>query len=341
MRRNLGRGALRKLLVLRRRGRVKMKSRSVLQLQYEEGRTVVREYPVRDLDAVLVLGKGLYIESSAVSVLSSMNVPMAVVAGDSVGVLLNPVIVASPNYRRLQYTVDRVRAIEIALEYIKSKVGGMINVLRYHGAEAPAVPAPPAPAGDAEVFEQEVRSWESQASSVLWDRLVLLLRPQVLSELRARYGFLGRRPRRPDPFNKTLSVMYAILYALGTRALLAAGLDPTYGLLHRTRYSTPLTFDYVEMFKPVAVEATIGMLNSGGLPELDEDGELVREHVNQAVKALYEYLTLEHKDTRRSIYRQIYLKAFCLASYLEGKCRKEWLTVTWDRSQYRRPRTKA
>ena len=120
-----------------------MKSRSVLQLQYEEGRTVVREYPVRDLDAVLVLGKGLYIESSAVSVLSSMNVPMAVVAGDSVGVLLNPVIVASPNYRRLQYTVDRVRAIEIALEYIKSKVGGMINVLRYHGGESPEVPGPP------------------------------------------------------------------------------------------------------------------------------------------------------------------------------------------------------
>ena len=259
---------MRRLLVIRRKGRIKMKSRSVLQLQYEdeEGKTVVREYPVRDLDAVLVLGGGLYIESSAVSALSSMNVPVAVVARDSVGVLLNPVIVASPNYRRLQYTIDRARALEIALEYIKSKVGGMINVLKYHGAGAPEVPGPPAPAGDPEEFEREIRSWESRASNALWDRLVLLLRPQVLGELRARYGFLGRRPGRPDPFNKTLSVMYAVLYALGTRALLAAGLDPTYGFLHRTRYGTPLTFDYAEMFKPVAVEATISALNSGGLP---------------------------------------------------------------------------
>ena len=267
---------MRRLLVIRRKGRIKMKSRSVLQLQYEdeEGKTVVREYPVRDLDAVLVLGGGLYIESSAVSALSSMNVPVAVVARDSVGVLLNPVVVASPNYRRLQYTIDRARALEIALEYIKSKVGGMINVLKYHGAGAPEVPGPPAPAGDPEEFEREIRSWESRASNALWDRLALLPRPQVLGELRARYGFLGRRPGRPDPFNKTLSVMYAVLYALGTRALLAAGLDPTYGFLHRTRYGTPLTFDYVEMFKPVAVEATISALNSGGLPELDEDGEL-------------------------------------------------------------------
>ena len=328
---------MRRLLVLKRRGRIKMKSRSVLQLQYEVegGKTVIKEYSLRDLDAVLILGRDLYVESSVISVLSSMNVPLIVVSKDFVGVLLNPVIVVNPHYRRLQYLLDRAKGLEISLEYIKARVNGMINILKYHRAEVPEIPEAPSAVSSPEEFEYEIRLWESQASNTLWDRLTLLVKPSILSELRSKYGFLGRRPKHPDPFNKTLSVMYAVLYGLGTKALLAAGLDPTYGFLHRTRYSTPLTFDYVEMFKPVAIEATISMVNDNGLPELDEEGELRREHINQAIKTLYDYLTLKHKDTGKTMYQQMYLKAFCLAKYLEGRLRKDWLTITWNRALYR------
>lgn len=334
---------MRKLLVIRRRGKLKMKSRNVLQLQYEseKDRTIIKEYPIRDLEAVVIIGNGIYIESGVVSVLSSMNIPVAVLAKDNVGILYNSVIVVNPHYRRLQYSVDKIVALKIAFEYIKAKIAGMMNILRYYRVEIPVIPKPLLTSNTPEDLEYDIRLWESQASNILWDKLVELIREPLLEELKSKYGFQGRRPRHPDPFNKVLSVMYAVLYSLGTKALLAAGLDPTYGFFHRTRYSTPLTFDYIEMFKPIAIEATINMVNNKGLPELNRDGELKREHINTAIKMLYSYLVLKHKDTGKTPYQQIYLKAFCLAKYLEGKCRREWLTVTWNRAQYRARKTRS
>lgn len=132
--------------------------------------------------------------------------------------------------------------------------------------------------------------------------------------------------------------MYAVLYSLATKALISAGLDPTYGFLHRTRYSTPLTFDYTEMFKPVAIHATLQLLARQGLPRLNRYGELGTEDTNNAITQLYEHLTLRHKDTKRSLYQLIYLKAFRLADYLRGKCRKELLTVVYNRYTYRKIR---
>ncbi len=335
---------MRKLLVIKRRGKLKLKARAVLQLQFKTrtGKTVIREYPLRDLDALLIIGRNISIQSDVLSVLSSMNIPISIIAKDSIGILLNPIIVVNPNYRALQYNLNKVEALSIALEYIKSKINGMVNILKYHRIEIPELPYPPKyrvqndDVSDYRDFEYQIRLWESQASNILWDYIVELIKQPYLGVLRTKYGFLGRKPRHSDPFNKTLSVMYAVLYSLATKALLAAGLDPTYGFLHRTRYSTPLTFDYTEMFKPIAIGATITLINNYGLPKLDNNGELTREWINKAIKQLYTYLTLRHKDTGRTPYQQIYLKAFCLAKYLEGKCRRDRLTVTWNRAQYRR-----
>ena len=174
----------------------------------------------------------------------------------------------------------------------------------------------------------------STASHQLRSRLVELLKLNILDMLKEEYGFSGRRPRHPDPFNKTLSVMYAVLYSLATKALIAAGLDPTYGFLHRTRYSTPLTFDYTEMFKPIAVDATISLVNNTGLPELDTDGELARPWVNRAISELYKNLTLKHNKTGKTPYQQIMLKAFCLAKHLEGRCPRNRITFTWNKRNY-------
>lgn len=320
-----------RLLVIRSKAELSVKGRSTVAIS--TGSSTI-EKPLRDIDAVLIIGSNVRMSSSLPSVLASFNIPLAIMAKESIAIFINPVVTRYNNYRRLQYTLDKTRALEIALEYIKARVDGLSNILRYHKAHPPDIPKQPELSSDPEDFEYSIRLWESQVSNILWDKLILLLKTQVLNELKTMYGFLGRRPKHPDPFNKTLSVMYAVLYSLGTKALLAAGLDPTYGFLHRTRYSTPLTFDYIEMFKPVAVEATISMVNER-LPELEEDGELKKDDVNKAIKTLYEYLTLKHKDTGKTIYQQIFLKAFCLAKYLEGKCRKEWLTTTWNRAQYR------
>lgn len=329
---------MRKLLVVRRKGKLKVKSKSVLQLQLEPSTgsaPVIREYPLRDLDGVLVIGRNILVEAGAISVLSSKNIPIAVIAKKSVGILFNPIITVSPHYRKLQYLLPETRKLEIALEYIRSKIMGLRNILVYHNINPPKIPPAPEPSGIPAQLEDKIRIWESDTSRMLWRKLQETLDPDILQTLRERYGFKGRKPRHPDPLNKAISIMYSALYTLSTKALLAAGLDPTYGFLHKTRYSTPLTFDYTEQFKPIAVQAAITLINKYGLPELDEDGELKKKHITQAMKELYKLLTLKHQNTKRTPYQQIYLKARCLARHLAGRCRKQQLTITWNRAAYR------
>lgn len=321
-----------RLLVIRSNVELGVKGRATMVIKSEKG---IREKHIRDIDAVLVIGSNVKISSALPPVLSSFNIPLTIIAKDNIAILINPVVTRYNIYRRLQYQLDRARALEIALEYIRARVNGMVNILKYYKIEVPEVPEAPSVTSDVEDSEYRLRLWESQVSNLLWDKLVELIKPSLLEELRSRYGFLGRRPKHPDPFNKTLSVMYAVLYSLGTKALLAAGLDPTHGFLHRTRYSTPLTFDYVEMFKPVAIQATIDLINDEGLPHLAEDGELDRSFVNLSIKKLYEYLTLRHHKTGRSLYQYIFLKAYTLAKYLEGRQSIKKLTITWDRRSYK------
>ncbi len=327
---------MRKVLVIRRRGKLKMKSRSVLQLQYKKGdKTIIREYPVRDLDSILVIGNNVYIESGLISVLATLNIPVTSIARDSIGILYNPIVIVNPNYRRMQYLIEKTRGLDIAKSYLESKILGMRNILQYYNLHIPPLPKPPKIIDDPSTYEYHIRLWESQTSNILWDMLIILINPPILNELKNKYGFQGRKPRHPDPFNKTLSIMYAVIYSLATKALLAAGLDPTHGFLHRTRYSTPLTFDYSEMFKPIAIHATIDLVNTEGLPTLAEDGELDRSSVNKAIKWLYKYLTMKHRKTGKTPYQYIFLKAYCLAKHLENKCRKDRLTVTWDKRNYK------
>ena len=326
---------MRKILIIRRKGKLKMKSRSILQLHYKiNEKQYIREYPLRDLEAVLIIGSNVFIESSALSVLPTYNIPITVVAKNSTSIQFNPIIIINPHYRKLQYTMNKIDSLQIALEYIKSKINGMINIIKYYKINPPNTPNPPEPYEDPRDFEQKIRIWESTSSSKLWPSLTRLINPDYMKKLKTKYGFTGRKPRHPDPFNKTLSIMYAVLYSLATKALLAAGLDPTYGFLHRTRYSTPLTFDYTEMFKPIAIHGTIKMINEHGLPELDKDNELKRKDINLAIKTLYQLLTLQNKITKRSVYTLIFLKARCLAKYLEGECTTRHLTFTWNKRNY-------
>lgn len=321
-----------RLLVLRRADEVEVKGRSTIVIKIEDR---LIERGLRDIDAILIIGSNVKISSSVPPVLASRNVPLAIMAKDNIAITVNPIGTSYNNYRRLQYGLEKEKALNIALEYIKAKIGGMRNILKYYGKKAPEIPQAPSEIGDPREFETRIRIWESRVSQMLWEELFDLVNPKLMLHLIMKYNFVGRKPRHRDPFNKTLSVMYAVLYSLATKALIAAGLDPTYGFLHRTRYSTPLTFDYTEMFKPIAIEATITLLNKYGLPELDDEGELTREWTNKAINRLYEYLSLKHKDTGKSPYRQVFLKAFCLAKYLEGRCRREMLTITWNRRQYR------
>lgn len=321
------------MLVLRGVDEVTVSSRSTVVIKSGDR---VFERALRDVDAVLVVGSGIKISSSLPPVLALHGIPLSILAKGHVAVLLNPVGTKYNNYRALQYTLPKNKALAIALEYLKSRVRGMASIVRNRGGRLPALPEPPDPAlyEDPARLESDIRSWEAAASNTLWDEVFKLLDPSAARELRERYGFAGRKPGHPDPLNKAISAMYAVLYTLSTKALVAAGLDPTYGFLHRTQYSVPLAFDYAEAFKPLAVEAALDLVNEEGLPTLSEDGDLDKDSLNKAMKRLYRYLSAKHRETGKTPYQQIHLKAFCLAKHLEGKCSREKLAFTWDKKRY-------
>ena len=74
----------------------------------------------------------------------------------------------------------------------------------------------------------------------------------------------NRRPPR-DPVNAMLSFGYALLAKETTVALLAEGLDPHWGFLHRPRHGRPaLALDLMEEFRPLIVDsAVLSAVNTG------------------------------------------------------------------------------
>jgi len=320
-----------KLLVIRGKAELDVKSGASIRVIKEDKD---KEIPLRDVEAVLVIGEKVKINAGTVPFLASHNIPLTILAKGNISIFYDPIVTRYNNYRRMQYQLSKAIALRIAQKYIEAKMQGMTNMLKYYKENPPNLTSSPQQLSDIQVYERELRIWEATNSNILWSFIFNLIAEPHKSVLKEQYGVSGRKPKHPDPFNKALSVMYAVLYSLATKALLAAGLDPTYGFLHRTMYSTPLTFDYVEQFKPVAIQATIDMINKTGLPQIAEDGELTRESVNESIKWLYSYLTLKHTKTRKTIYQYIFLKAYCLAKYLEGKCPENKLAIVWDRRSY-------
>lgn len=69
-------------------------------------------------------------------------------------------------------------------------------------------------------------------------------------------GFtFAARSRRPaqDGYNAALNYLYGMLYNAVESAVLAAGMDPMFGLIHADEFGAPtLVFDLIEPFRPLA-----------------------------------------------------------------------------------------
>jgi CRISP-associated protein Cas1 len=96
-----------------------------------------------------------------------------------------------------------------------------------------------------------LRGLEGAAAAAYWRAFAHL----VPSELQ----FEGRRQRpAPDPVNSALSFGYALLLGEVTGALITAGLDPSFGVLHTEQDTRPsLSLDVMEEFRSVIVDTTV------------------------------------------------------------------------------------
>lgn len=97
----------------------------------------------------------------------------------------------------------------------------------------------------------ELMGCEGAASNTYFDCLATLVPPEV--------AFHGRTRRPPkDLTNAAFSYGYAILLAECTAALLAAGLEPSLGVLHASTDKRPsLALDLMEEFRPLLVDRTV------------------------------------------------------------------------------------
>lgn len=291
---------------------VSRRSRSSLVVHLGGGR--FKEINVRDIEALVVIGSKVKVESGVINLLSRFNIPVAIVSKIGVSTLSTPVITLTNEARCSQYSLPEGERLEIAYGILKAKFGGFRNILLYHDSE------PPEFAFEDQASPTDLVRWEANNSKLYWQKLLRLLPEEVLAELRERYGFRGRKPRSRDPFNQSISLLYALLYSISTRALLAAGLDPTYGLLHRTRYSTPLVYDYVEMYKPLAVHAVIKVYRVSKKPiELGEDGYLTKESTNTLCREFFNIAKARIRNTKQTPHRTMYINAYRLAQRIKGQ----------------------
>jgi CRISPR-associated protein Cas1 len=110
---------------------------------------------------------------------------------------------------------------------------------------------------------------EGHAASLYW-RQIRALTPEEL-------GFCRRATRgAKDPVNQCLNYVYGMLYGEVWRAVLKAGLDPYFGVMHGSkRDQGSLVFDLIEEFRaPFADRLVVGMLGRGFQPAIGDQGVL-------------------------------------------------------------------
>jgi CRISPR-associated protein Cas1 len=108
---------------------------------------------------------------------------------------------------------------------------------------------------------------EGHAASVYWSALGSFA-PSTL-------GFPGRVGRgATDTLNGALNYTYSLLYGEVWRALVKAGLDPYFGVMHGSeRDGGSLVFDLIEEFRaPFVDRAILAMLGRRFTPEADAKG---------------------------------------------------------------------
>jgi len=275
----------------------------------KEGNSV--EASVPDLEMVIVIGERALVTSSALITLLSNGIPIVFLSGrlDTYGVLYDVVQVGTVNTREVQYRCfsDEFCRTIYAKPLIYSKIRGLYNVLRYEykyykdlmkNYEDTKIKM-------LEVMEsiekirnlEELRKLESVGSKCFWNMVVNL----VPSE----YEFTGREPRKGDVINSSIDFLYAILYGITLKAIVAAGLDPFYGLIHALRSGrTSLVYDLSEVFKPLALHTIIQASRKARLKTLRHSRMLTPKTIEVLVSHLYGKLSREGEKyyNRKSIW---------------------------------------
>ena len=247
-------------------------------------------HPVNGIGLLFLQGFGMSVSVSLQLRLAELDIPVVFcpAVGQSIAVL-NPATTSRSALRRRQ--ILRREALDVVttgLRVIAAKMTNQAAVLRYFskyrkkihpsiGRELTSSADDMRKMADT-VLKLDPRNdavrgtaigFEGHCASTYWQNLSKIL-PLDL-------GFPGRVTKAAkDVVNQCLNYTYGILYGEVWRAVVKAGLDPYFGLIHEsTRDQGSLVFDLIEEFRaPFVDRLVVAMLGRGFVPEIGKEGFL-------------------------------------------------------------------
>jgi RNA-directed DNA polymerase len=246
--------------------------------------------PMNQIGLIYLHGLGINVSVEAQVRLAEHNIP--VVLSQPLGTpmaVVNSIETSRSSIRRLQaIRRDDPDVVRTGMAMIACKVGNQAAVLKYFAKYRKRIDPEAAAAmmeaaekvlvlshdiGHLDPGEANVRGsimgFEGHAAAIYWGQLAALV-PQDL-------GFGGRITlSAQDPVNQCLNYVYGILYGEVWRAVVKAGLDPYFGLVHGSvRDQGSLVFDLIEELRaPFGDRLVLSMLGRGFRPEVGQRGLL-------------------------------------------------------------------
>lgn len=309
-----------------RRGSTLLISKPVKKSENDEGYVYeVEQVPLIDIEMLVIVGSNVRISSGAILMLAEANIPIIVHSKYTDAALVNPFNIRIAEVRRRLYNIVNNAGwrVHIGRLFIEGKLLGLINIARYIAykdsekgkdtrwvlEEVSNIEKQRKREADSIANIDSLRMYEAKWSKKLWELLVTF----VPSE----YGFTGRNPKGKDPINSAISYAYAIIYGLCTHALIASGLDPYAGIIHIERAGrTSLTYDFSEMFKPVAIHQVI-MTSRVTELKIDKNGYLTVKSLKVITRNIHKALKKKHRNWKYTLRGEIYSKAWELRQNIE------------------------
>lgn len=297
------------ILVVRGRAFIGRKGYSITVRLKKGEKEMVEAFPIIDIDMVVIIGKAVTFSTAALELLDEQGVPTLFHGVDWELVVLNPIKVGWSEARRKQYLMkNNELGTKVAKEFILGKLEGMNKVAKNLAYKSRS------DAPNADLWKREgrgelascknidcIKKVEAEWSSKLWKDLVRFIP-----------GMKARVPRNPDPANRSLDYVYALIYGLVTHALIGVGLDPYAGLIHTDRAGKKsFVFDFSEMFKPAGIYVVATAVRSFKI-EMEEDF-LSKESLQKVTQTFYSIF----EDPKKAVRRWIYSKALELRNSLE------------------------
>ncbi|MFB3906041.1 MAG: CRISPR-associated endonuclease Cas1 [Acidobacteriota bacterium] len=272
------------------------------RLVVKRRKSVVYETQLHDIGLIFLQGLGMTVAVQLQIKLAEMDIPLvlAPLVGPPVAVL-NPIL-STRSFLRGQQVLrrDDPDVVQAALRMLAAKCGNQAAVLRYFGKYRKKTD--PTRSEELAHASRAIRDlgqritlldpstpglrsvamgYEGQAAALYWAQLIQLV-PESL-------GFSGRCHSSPkDVVNQCINYVYGILYGEVWRAVVKAGLDPYFGLVHGShRDQGSLVFDLIEEFRaPFADRLVLGMLGRGFVPKSNSQG-LLRTSTRRRLAAAF------------------------------------------------------